>query len=109
MRAKLKDIKKEMRRRMHQPIPEQGKWLRQVVSGHLAYFAVPTNSRAIEAFRHHVVDLWRSALKRRSQRDKTTWMRITRISDDWLPKPLILHPWPDARFASLTRGRSRMP
>jgi RNA-directed DNA polymerase len=109
MRVKLREIKGELRRRWHQTIPEQGKWLRQVVSGHLAYFAVPTNSRAIEAFRHHVVDLWRSALKRRSQRDKTTWTRITRISDDWLPKPHILHPWPDARFASLTRGRSRMP
>ena len=46
MRAKLKEIKKEMRRRMHQPIPEQGKWLRQVVTGFFAYHAVPTNSRA---------------------------------------------------------------
>lgn len=109
MRVKLREIKGELRRRWHQPIPEQGRWLRQVVSGHLAYFAVPTNSRAIEAFRHHVVDLWRQALKRRSQRDKTTWTRITRISDDWLPKSHILHPWPDARFASRTRGRSRMP
>jgi group II intron reverse transcriptase/maturase len=99
MGVKLQEIKAELRRRWHQPIPVQGQWLRQVVAGHLAYFAVPTNSRAIEAFRHHVVDLWRRALKRRSQRDKTTWTRITRISDDWLPKAHILHPWPDARFA----------
>ena len=48
MRAKLKDIKEELRRRMHQPIPEPGKWLKQVVTGHFAYYAVPTNSRALQ-------------------------------------------------------------
>ena len=58
MRAKLKDIKEELRRRMHHPIPEQGKWLRQVVTGHFNYYAVPTNSRALSAFRHYVTDHW---------------------------------------------------
>src|SRR5467141_3404860 len=33
MRIKLKEIKEELRRRMHQPTPEQGGWLRQVVTG----------------------------------------------------------------------------
>ena len=61
MRAKLKDIKAELRRRMHQPIPSQGRWLKQVVTGHFAYYAVPTNSRALSAFRHYVTDLWRRA------------------------------------------------
>ena len=51
-----------MRQRMHQPIPEQGNWLRQVVTGFFAYHAVPTNSRALSAFRHHVTDLWRPPL-----------------------------------------------
>jgi len=99
MRVKLQEIKEELRRRRHQSIPEQGRWLRQVVEGHIRYFAVPTNRRAIGQFRLHVIDLWRRALKRRSQKDKTTWTRITRISDGWIPKPRILHPWPDARFA----------
>lgn len=99
MRATLKDIKKEMRRRMHQPIPEQGKWLRQVVTGFFAYHAVPTNSRALHAFRHHVTDLWRRSLRRRSQKDRMTWDRIKRLADDFLPKARILHPWPHARFA----------
>jgi len=93
MRAKLKDIKKEMRRRMHQPIPEQGKWLRQVVSGFFAYHAVPTNSRAMHTFRHLVTDLWRRSLQRRSQRDRMTWDRIRKLTDDFLP------PARDARFA----------
>jgi hypothetical protein len=99
MRVKLKEVKNELRRRMHSPIPEQGQWLRQVVRGYFAYHAVPTNSRALQAFRVHVVDLWRQSLKRRSQRDKTAWTRITKLADDWLPKPHILHPWPNQRFA----------
>src|SRR6266566_961376 len=99
MRGKLKEIKEEMRRRMHQPIPEQGRWLAQVVRGYFAYHAVPTNSATIGAFRHHVVDLWRCSLSRRSQRGGITWQRIKRIADDWLPKPKVLHPWPQQRFA----------
>jgi RNA-directed DNA polymerase len=99
MRAKLKEIKKELRRRMHRPIPEQGNWLRQVVSGFFAYHAVPTNSRALNAFRFHVTDLWRRSLRRRSQKDRTAWDRITKLADDYLPKPRILHPWPEVRFA----------
>jgi RNA-directed DNA polymerase len=99
MRAKLKDIKVELRRRMHWSIPEQGKWLRQIVTGHFAYYAVPTNSRALSTFRHRVTDLWRCTLRRRSQRDGFTWDRITKLAGDWLPMPRILHPWPDERFA----------
>jgi RNA-directed DNA polymerase len=99
MRGKLTEIKEEMRRRMHQPIPEQGRWLAQVVRGYFAYHAVPTNSATIGAFRHHVVDLWRCSLSRRSQRGGITWQRIKQIAEDWLPKPKILHPWPQQRFA----------
>lgn len=99
MRAKLQDIKVELRRRMHWPIPEQGKWLRQVVTGHFVYFAVPTNSRPLSAFRLHVSDLWRRTLQRRSQRGGFTWDRIEKLTGDWLPTPRILHPWPDRRFA----------
>jgi group II intron reverse transcriptase/maturase len=97
--AKLKAIKAELRRRMHQPIPEQGAWLRRVVTGHFAYYAVPTNSRALSAFRYFVTDSWRRSLRRRSQKDGFTWARMTKLAADWLPKPRILHPWPDQRFA----------
>jgi group II intron reverse transcriptase/maturase len=99
MRGKLKEIKEEMRHRMHQSIPEQGRWLAQVVRGYFAYHAVPTNSASIGAFRHHVVDLWRRSLSRRSQHGRITWQRIKQIADNWLPKPKILHPWPQQRFA----------
>jgi group II intron reverse transcriptase/maturase len=99
MRAKLKMIKEEMWRRMHQPIPVQGKWLWYVVNGYFNYHAVPTNARALHVFRHHITDLWRRTLRRRSQKDRMTWERMTQLVDDWLPKPIILHPWPSERFA----------
>ncbi len=99
MRTKLKAIKEELRQRMHWPIPDQGQWLRQVVAGYFAYHAVPTNSRALAAFRYYVTNLWRRSLKRRSQKDNMTWLRLTKLANDWLPKARILHPWPSARFA----------
>src|SRR5467141_3894335 len=99
MRAKLQAIKQELRQRRHQPIPVQGKWLRQVVKGYFNYHAVPTNSRALAAFRFFVTELWQRSLRRRSQKDGTTWQQITQLAKDWLPKPDTLHPWPKIRFA----------
>ena len=97
--AKLKEIKEELRRCMHHPIPEQGKWLKQVLSGYYAYHAVPTNLRSLSAFLEHVRRLWMRALRRRSQKHALSWERTDRLANDWLPQPRILHPWPNARFA----------
>src|SRR6266566_1362568 len=83
MRVKLQAIKQELRRRMHQPIPEQGKWLKQVVTGYFNYHAVPTNGPTLTAFRFHVTNLWRRTLRRRSQKDWTE--RTARLANDWLP------------------------
>src|SRR4030088_3341049 len=99
MRAKLQAIKQELRRRMHQPIPGQGKWLKQVVTGYFNYHAVPTNSRALVTFRFHVIDLWIRTLRRRGQKDRTAWERIRRLANDFFSKPRILHQWPEERFA----------
>jgi RNA-directed DNA polymerase len=98
MRSTLREVKVQLRHRMHATIPEQGRWLRTVVSGYFAYHAVPTNSQALGAFRHDVVDLWRRTLRRRSQKDHTSWDRMTKLADTWLPPPRILHPWPDQRL-----------
>jgi RNA-directed DNA polymerase len=99
MRVKLGEIKGELRQRMHKPIPEQGRWLGQVVRGIFAYHAVPTNYEALSAVYHHVKRLWLRTLRRRSQKDKFPWQRMARLAHDFLPKPQILHPWPNARFA----------
>lgn len=99
MRAKLNELKVELRRRRHAGIPAQGRWLRQVVEGYCNYHAVPTNSHALRSFRFHLVSLWRRALCRRSQKGRVTWARMKRIADHWLPHPRILHPWPAERYA----------
>ena len=99
MRATLRKIKEELRRRMHQSIPEQGAWLKQVVGGFFAYHAVPTNGAALRAFYYYVERIWIRTLRRRSQKDRFSWQRVHRLAADWLPQPRILHPYPDKRFA----------
>jgi RNA-directed DNA polymerase len=106
VRAKLRALKGEMRRRMHLPIPEQGRWLASVLRGHYNYYAVPDNAEALQAFRYHLSWHWYNALRRRSQKTRLTWERMYRLRDRWLPTPRILHPWPDDRFAANTQGRS---
>ena len=99
MRAKLQAIKQELRRRMHQPIPIQGKWLRQVIRGYFNYHAVPTNHRALVGFRDAIVSRWMRALNRRSQRRSFWRWDMRKLADEWLPTPTILHLWPNQRFA----------
>jgi len=100
VRAKLKEIKEELWRRMHQPIPEQGRWLGQVIRGFFAYHAVPTNFTALSKFKYQITWLWFRMLRRRSQKDDTAWTWVKKLAEDFLPKPKILHPWPAARFAA---------
>ena len=99
MQTKLKEIKGTLRRCMHLPIPAQGKWLMQVVGGYFNYHAVPTNRRALVAFRDGVITRWRRVLSRRSQKGALSWERMKTLADNWLPTPDILHPWPKQRFA----------
>jgi RNA-directed DNA polymerase len=99
MRVKLRAIKQELRQRMHQPIPQQGKWLKQVVAGYFRYHAVPTNSHALVQFRDEVATRWRRLLNRRSQKRGQPWTGFAMLVDHWLPQPRILHPWPNQRFA----------
>ena len=107
--AKLPEVKAELRRRLHQPVPEQGVWLQSVVRGYFAYHALPGNWKALGAFRPQCTRLWYRTLRRRSQKSRLTWERMTSIADAWLPPARILHPWPETRLAALIRGKSRMP
>jgi len=106
MRAKLKALNGDLKRRRHLPIPDQGRWLASVVRGHYNYYAVPDNIEALRAFREQVIWRWLHALRRRSQRSRMTWERIRRIADRWIPTARILHPWPQQRFDVRTQGRS---
>ena len=107
VRAKLHEVKAELKRRRHLPIPEQGRWLASVVRGHLAYYAVPGNSRAVLAFRDQVIRHWLKALRRRSQRHHLTWERMGRLVKRWLPPARIMHPWPEVRFDARPKTRAQ--
>jgi len=106
MRAKLREVKDQLKWRRYQPIPEQGRWLGSVVRGHCAYYAVPGNRAAVAAFRTQVTRHWHAALERRSQRTRIHWRRMDRLATRWLPPARVMHPFPDVRFRVRTQGKS---
>jgi RNA-directed DNA polymerase len=106
MQAKLQLIKVELRRRLLNPIPAVGQWLRIVLPGHYRYFGVPGNGRKLGAFRHRISWMWYRALRRRSQRRRLTWERMNRLVKRWLPLPRIVPSYPDFRLYPSTQGKS---
>ncbi len=100
MRATLHAIQEQLRKRMHRPVGETGRWLRRVVVGWLNYHAVPFNMPRLERFVKQVTRHWLRALRRRSQRGRSrwTWERMYRLTRLHLPRPRILHPYPHQRF-----------
>jgi RNA-directed DNA polymerase len=102
MRRKLSEVKSELRRRLHHPVPEVGKWLGSVVRGHANYYGVPLNYAALKSFRYQVVRRWRRALSRRSQKGRVTWARVSRLAKLWLPPVRITQPYPSERLCLTT-------
>ncbi len=100
--AKLKDVKTELRKRLHDPIPEQGAYLRSVVAGYTRYYGVPLNGAAITAFRNGIGALWLRTLRRRSQRHRLPWDRMLRYIQRWLPLAHVCHPYPWQRLRVTT-------
>jgi RNA-directed DNA polymerase len=94
LQTKLNEVKAELQRRMHEPIPEQGKWLRAVVGGHFRYYGVPMNQPALAIFRFRVGWDWHRSLSRRSQNGRVLWDRMRRLITRWLPLPSVSHPYP---------------
>src|SRR6266568_5814348 len=101
-RTKLSELKKELRKRLHQPVPQVGHWLRSVVAGHNRYYGVPTNLQSLYSFRFNVGRLWYRSLRRRSQRKRLTWERMRRLLNRWLPWPRVHHPYPLRRLGVIT-------
>jgi len=102
LQAKLNEVKAELRRRMHHPVPEVGQWLRSVVDGHNRYYGVPMNDPALHLFRLQVGWLWYRALSRRSQNGRIPWDRMHRILARWLPPVRNYHPYPLRRMGVVT-------
>jgi group II intron reverse transcriptase/maturase len=106
MRVKLHEVKAELWKRLHDPVPEVGRWLASVVRGHINFYAVPRNFPAVNAFRERVIRHWKRALTRRSQTSKVTWKRMRRLARAWIPPVRIVHPYPSQRPCLSTCGRS---
>ncbi len=99
MRAKLQQIKQQLRARMHDPVARTGEWLKSVVQGYFNYHAVPGNLDSLGVFRERVTRLWRRTLLDRSQTHRVPWTRMHRLAVRWIPQPRVLHPYPECRFA----------
>jgi group II intron reverse transcriptase/maturase len=108
LRAKLAEVKRWLRKHLHDPVRYVGEYLGRVVEGHFRYYGVPRNGPALCSFRRAVYWLWRRSLRRRSQKTRITGRRMALWADRWLPNARIVHPDPEQRFAVITRGRSRM-
>ena len=100
LRKKLRELQQQLRQRRHDRVAETGKWLRSVVQGYFHYHAVPGNLDRLQTFRYRLTRLWRTQLRRRSQRHHLTWDRMSKLAAHWLPEPRVLHPWPCERFAA---------
>lgn len=108
MRAKLQDLKQKLAKRRHDPVPQTGEWLKSVVRGYFNYHAVPGNLHSLGVFRERLSRLWRHNLRRRSQTGELSWQRMHRLLERWIPRPRVLHPWPELRFAARNQDKSRM-
>jgi len=108
MRAKLRAIREGLWQHRHLPLHVQGQRLQAVVRGYFAYHAIPLNIARLSSFRTRVIWHWRRALRRRGQRDQTTWARVNALAKRWIPSPHRLHPYPWERFDAKTQGKSRV-
>ena len=102
LQAKLNEVKAELKRRMHDPVPKVGMWLRSVVGGYFRYHGVPMNGPALSLFRFRVCRLWHRALSRRSQKGRVRWDRMLRLIGRYLPPARICHPYPLRRLGVIT-------
>jgi len=98
MHAKVKEIKDELKRRMHDSIRGVGLWLKAVVTGHYRYYGVPGNKQALDDFRYLISQRWMQSLKRRGQKGRIKWDKMTKLIDRWLPLPQICHKYPNERI-----------
>ena len=102
LQAKLSEVKAELRRRLHAPVPAVGQWLRSVVGGHIRYYGVPMNGPALHLLRFQVGRLWHRALSRRSHKGRVRWDRMRRLITRWLPPVRVCHPYPLRRLGVIT-------
>jgi group II intron reverse transcriptase/maturase len=106
--AKLKDIRQQLRRRMHESIGNTAEWLKAVVRGYFQYHAIPGNEQRLRSFRNDILRMWLWLLRRRSQRSDWSWERFLQRLAVLLPEVAVLHPYPDVRFIAKIQGGNRV-
>lgn len=107
IRRKIKEVREELRRRMHEPVKETGKWLQSVVRGYFYYFGVPGNRDSLSEFRTEVNKNWLKVLRKRSQKGrKLRWENFNKLVREWIPPVKTVHPQPWQRLRVTTIGRS---
>lgn len=100
--TKLKEVKVELRRRMHTSVPTMGQYVRSVILGYMRYYAVPMNAVSVSDFRMAVGRIWWRVLERRSQKAHIPWAQMERRIARWVPPTRVCHPYPWQRFGVIT-------
>jgi RNA-directed DNA polymerase len=100
--AKLKEVRAELRQRMHEPVPTQGTYLRSVVSGHIRYFGVPMNGPCISGLSQGSLSDVDKGSEAPQPEHNLRWDRMKRLIAKWLPPARICHPYPVDRFGVIT-------
>jgi RNA-directed DNA polymerase len=108
LRAKLTEVKCELALRRHEPISQQGKWLRSVVRGYFNYHGAPGNTAALEVFGTEITRSLLRALRRRGQRRRITWQRFRPDVDRWIPDPRSCTRYQTRVSTPNTLGKSRV-
>ena len=107
MRRKIKEIKEELKKRMHTPVKETGKWLKSVIQGHFNYYGVPGNRSCLSKFRTELSGIWLKILRKRSQKGyKLTWEKFNKYLKKWIPPAKVTHLQPWQRLCVTTIGKS---
>jgi len=98
-KRKLEEVKDELRKRMHERVAVTGKWLATVIKGHTNYFGVPGNMDTVKEFYKQCMRHWLRTLRRRSHKaQKLTWEDFRGKTDKMIPRPRLVHPFPEQRF-----------
>ena len=96
---KYKEVKQELKERMHDDVKETGKWLNSVIRGFQNYYAVPGNMNLVKSFYDQTTRAWLHTLRRRSHKGQNfTWKRFEKLIRWLIPRVRSVHPFPSQRF-----------
>jgi group II intron reverse transcriptase/maturase len=96
---KCKEVKQELKERMHDDVKETGKWLNSVIRGYQNYYAVPGNMDLVKSFYDQTTRAWLHTLRRRSHKGQNySWKRFEKLIRWLIPRVRIAHPYPNQRF-----------